>query len=165
MVLINDFLSYCWIFENSCRNYVAVALFFLFSLESSATIWLRENVCFMVKNRFRSFLQANRKKRLLSSFFFFSLVGRMGKIILPVCSFLAVGFFPWHLKQFTKCFLFFCSVECHCCFFRLQSSIPEFEFGNVVTVLDASNFDRFISNGNVFVMFFSPCKFVFKLMY
>ncbi|VDO25084.1 unnamed protein product [Onchocerca flexuosa] len=37
-----------------------------------------------------------------------------------------------------------------------QSPIPEFDFGNVVTVLDENSFDRIINNGNVFVMFFSP---------
>uniref|UniRef100_A0A8R1XXC0 Thioredoxin domain-containing protein n=1 Tax=Onchocerca volvulus TaxID=6282 RepID=A0A8R1XXC0_ONCVO len=45
-----------------------------------------------------------------------------------------------------------------------QSSISEFGLGNVVIVLDENNFDRIISSGNVFVMFFSPwcghCKAV-----
>uniref|UniRef100_A0AAF5PVN3 Thioredoxin domain-containing protein n=2 Tax=Wuchereria bancrofti TaxID=6293 RepID=A0AAF5PVN3_WUCBA len=49
--------------------------------------------------------------------------------------------------------------EYRCFFFRSQNSVPEFDFGNVVIVLDENNFDKIISSGNVFVMFFSPlCK-------
>ncbi|VIO85899.1 RNA methyltransferase, TrmH family protein [Brugia malayi] len=49
-------------------------------------------------------------------------------------------------------------------FFRSRNSVPEFDFGNVVIVLDKNNFDKIISSGNVFVLFFSPwcrhCKAV-----
>lgn len=42
-------------------------------------------------------------------------------------------------------------------FFRSKASAPEYDFGSAAVVLNEHNFERAISGGNIFVMFFSPC--------